>query len=169
VKFQWLQHPTNINEDNLNNVRCKANRHFRNKINELVRKSKNKNITELYRGTNKFEWGYQPRSNLVRDENGDLLPDSNNSLNRWRNYFYQLLNLHSVIDVRQIEIYTVEPLVSDPSPFKTEIAIAELKKYKLPGSDQIPAQLIYVGGETILTGIHKLIKFLWKREEFFYQ
>jgi hypothetical protein len=71
----------------------------------------------------------------VHDENGDLLADPQNILNRLRNYFSQLLNVHSVSDVRQIEIHTAEPLVPDPSPFEAEIAVAELKRNKLPGSD----------------------------------
>jgi uncharacterized protein (DUF2461 family) len=52
-KLQWLQ-------DNLNNVRCEASRHFRDKkreylkdrINELATCSKNKNMTDLYRRIN---------------------------------------------------------------------------------------------------------------------
>jgi hypothetical protein len=40
---------------------------------------------------NGFKRGYQPRNNLVKDENGDLLADSH-ILNRWKNYFSQLLN-----------------------------------------------------------------------------
>jgi hypothetical protein len=42
---------------------------------------------ELYREINDFKRGYQPRSNLVKDENDDFLADSHNILNRWRNYF----------------------------------------------------------------------------------
>jgi hypothetical protein len=38
--------------------------------------SKKKNITDLYRGINGFKRGYQPRSNLMKDENGDLLADT---------------------------------------------------------------------------------------------
>jgi hypothetical protein len=60
----------------------------------------------------------------------------------WKNYFSQLLNAYGVSDVGQTEIPTVEPSVSDPSPFDVEIAIAELKKCKLPGSDQMPSELI---------------------------
>jgi hypothetical protein len=30
----------------------------------------------------------------VKDENGDLLADSHNISNRWKNYFSQLLNVH---------------------------------------------------------------------------
>jgi hypothetical protein len=65
AKLQWLQVPSVVNEDNLSNVRWEASRHFRNKkreymkhkINELVSKSKNKNIRDLYRGINKFKKG----------------------------------------------------------------------------------------------------------------
>jgi hypothetical protein len=38
----------------------------------------------------------------VKDKNCDLLADSH-ILNRWKNYFSQLLNVHSVTDVRQIQ------------------------------------------------------------------
>jgi hypothetical protein len=36
------------------------------------------------------ERGYQPRSNLVRDENGDLYADSRNISNRGKNCFSEL-------------------------------------------------------------------------------
>jgi hypothetical protein len=47
-----------------------------------------------------------------------------------------------------------------------EIAIANLKKYKSPGSDQIPAELIQAGGEILMLELHKLINSVWNREEF---
>jgi hypothetical protein len=59
-------------------------------------------------------------------------------------------------DVRQIEIHTAELLVPDPSPFEVEFAIAKLKSYKSPGSDQIAAELIQAGGEILRSKIHKL-------------
>jgi hypothetical protein len=40
-----------------------------------------------------------------------------------------------------------------------------LKKCKLPGSDQIPAELILAGGEILLSEIHKLINSVWNKEE----
>jgi hypothetical protein len=52
------------------------------------------------------------------------------------------LNVHRASDVKQIEILTAEPLEPDPSPFEFEIATAKLKRYKSPGSDQIPVELI---------------------------
>jgi hypothetical protein len=89
-------------------------------------------------------------------QKGDQLADSHNILNRRKNYFSQILNVHNVSDVRQIEVHTAEPLPG-PSRFEVEIAIAKLKKHKSPGSDEIPAELIRVGGEMLLSDIHKLI------------
>jgi hypothetical protein len=59
------------------------------------------------------------------------------------------LNERSVSDVRQTEIHTAEPLVPCPSPLEVEIAIGKLKKSKSPDSDQIPAEQIKVGCETL--------------------
>jgi hypothetical protein len=55
--------------------------------------------------------------------------------------------------------------VPGPSCLEVEIAIAKLKKYKSPGSDQIPEELIQAGGEILLSGIHKLINSVWNKEE----
>jgi hypothetical protein len=60
--------------------------------------------------------------------------------------FSQILNVHNVSDVRQREVYKAEPLVPGSSRLEVEIAIAKLKRYKSPGSDQIPAELIQAGG-----------------------
>jgi hypothetical protein len=123
----------------------------------LQRIVRTKTSRDLYRGINGFKRGYQQRNNLVKDENGDMLADSQNILNRWKNYFSQLLNVHNVSDVRQSEVHTAEPLVPGPSHLEVEVAIAKLKKYKSPGSDQIPVELIQAGGEILLSEIHRLV------------
>jgi hypothetical protein len=84
--------------------------------------------------------------------------------NRCNNYVSQLLNVHNVTDVRRIKIHTAEPLVPVPSHLEAEITIAKLKKYKLTGSDEIPA-----GGEILVSVIHKLINSIWNNEELLYQ
>jgi hypothetical protein len=94
----------------------------------------------------------------VKDENGDLLTDSQNILNRLKGYFSLLMNVHKSSAVRQIQVYTAEQLVPSPSRLEVEIAIAKLKKYKSQGSDEIP-ELIQAGGKILLSAIHKLIPF----------
>jgi hypothetical protein len=48
-----------------------------------------------------------------------------------------------------------EPLVLGPSRLEIEIVIAKLKKYKSPGSDENPADMIQAGGEILLSAIQK--------------
>jgi hypothetical protein len=71
----------------------------------------------------------------------------------------------NVSDVRWTEIHTDELLIQDARPFDFQIAIAKLKKYKSPGGDQIPAELIQAGGETLWSEIHKLINSILNKEE----
>jgi hypothetical protein len=58
-----------------------------------------------------------------------------------------------------------EPLIPGPSRFEVQIAIAKLKKYKSPGSDQIPAKLIQVGGKMLLSAIYRLINSVLNKEK----
>jgi hypothetical protein len=76
-----------------------------------------------------------------------------------------LLNVHGVHDARQMDIHTAEPLVPEPSFVKVEISIGKLKSYKSPGTDQIQAELIKAGGETLYSEIHRLIGCIWNKEE----
>jgi hypothetical protein len=51
-------------------------------MNELQTDSRDRNIRDLYTGIKEFKKGYQPRTSLVKDENGDLLANSHNIFNR---------------------------------------------------------------------------------------
>ena len=90
--MHWIHDPSQNAVDNLNNVRRDASRHFRNKTKaylkakteELETNSKIKSIRDLYRGTNDFKKGYRPRTNIVKDDEGDLVADSHSILARWR-------------------------------------------------------------------------------------
>ena len=81
--MQWVQDPSRRNVDNLSRVRCGASRHYRNKkkeyfkakIDELETDNKIKNIRDLYRDISDFKKGYQPRTNIVKDEKSGLVAD----------------------------------------------------------------------------------------------
>jgi hypothetical protein len=46
-----------------------------------------------------------------------------------------------------------------------KISIGKLKSYKSPSTDQILAELIKVGFETLYSEIHRLICSMWNKEE----
>jgi hypothetical protein len=89
------------------------------------------------------------RTNLVKYENGDLLTDSDNILNRWKVYFVQVLNVHGVNHITQSEIHTAESLILKPSSFELKFAIENLIMHQSPGTDQILAESTQVGGNTL--------------------
>jgi hypothetical protein len=78
-----LQNPYQIKGDNLQHLRIKTSKTFRKKkreylkgkINEPETNNKSKNIRDLYRGINEFKKVYQPRINIIKDENGNVLAD----------------------------------------------------------------------------------------------
>jgi hypothetical protein len=80
-----------------------------------------------FRRINEFKRGYQFTNNLVKDENGDLLADSNSFLSRWENCFSQLLNVYNFSDIWYIDVHSAEPFVLSRSRLEVEIAFAKLK------------------------------------------
>jgi hypothetical protein len=90
---------------------------MKNKINLLEKASNEKNIRDLYRGISQFKKCHQLTTNLVKDENRDLLAGSHNIFGRWENCLCYLLNILVINSVRHSEIHTSEILVLVPYSF----------------------------------------------------
>jgi len=80
------------------------------------------NISETRIGTVRLV----PKTSTVNNEKNYLLADSHSILNTCWHHFSKLLNVHGVHNVRQLEILTAEPPVSEPSTFEIEMAIEKL-------------------------------------------
>jgi hypothetical protein len=100
-------------------------------IDGLESNNKIKNNRDSHRGISDIKKGYQPKTNLVEDEKGDLVADSYIILARWRNHFSQLLNILGVNNIRHTQIPTAQPLMPEPSAFEVEMAIEMLKKTQI--------------------------------------
>jgi len=112
--MQWLHDLNQSNVHNLNSVRHEASSRFGNKkkewlkaqIDELETNNYFGNITDLYSDISDLKKGYQVITNVLKDENGNLITGFHSILVRWRNHFAQLLNIQGVNDVRQTEIHS---------------------------------------------------------------
>jgi hypothetical protein len=102
---------------------------------------------------------------IIRDENGNLLADPQSVLNRWKNFFHQVLNVHGIHNAGHKDIQMAEPLVPETSLVTVEIATGKLKSYKSLGTDQILAELIKAGGKMLCSEIHKLTCSIWNKEK----
>jgi hypothetical protein len=96
---------------------------------------------------NEFKKGYNPTTNVVWDDKGDLIAGSHSILATWRNHFSQLLNIHEVNDVRQTELHTAEPLV----PERMRWLLKSCKDTQITSTDRIPAEY-----RRVCFRIHKL-------------
>jgi hypothetical protein len=110
-------------------LKNKKREYFKDRINELESNIKNKNIRDLYRGTNEFKKGHQLRTSLVKDEMCDLHAGPDKILNRLKKNFCQLLNVHGSASVRETEVHTTEHFVPEPSASEVEAANGKLKSY----------------------------------------
>ena len=54
--------------------------YLKGKLSEIVTNSNYKNIRDLYTGIKEFKKGYQARVNVIKNENEELLADSNTIL-----------------------------------------------------------------------------------------
>ena len=143
----------------------KEKAYLKAKIEELETNNKIKNIMDLYRGISEFKKGYRPRTNIVKDEKGDLVRESHSVWTRWRNHFCQLLNVDAVNNVRQTEIRKAEPLAPESSAFEFEVTIGKLKSRKSPGIDQTLAERIIAGGRTIRSEIRNHNYFISNKDK----
>jgi hypothetical protein len=83
----------------------------------------NLKLTIIYRGINEFKKVYQPRTNIIKDENRNLLGNPQNFLKRWKNFFNQLLNVHAVHDVRQMDKIQLSHLCQDLALLKWKLLL----------------------------------------------
>jgi hypothetical protein len=58
-----------------------------------------------------------------------------------------------------------ELLAVEHTSYQVKIAIQKLQRYKSPGNDKIPVEIIQVGGNTLCSEIHKIINSIWNEKE----
>ncbi|XP_072403306.1 uncharacterized protein [Diabrotica undecimpunctata] len=111
---------------------------------------------KFYKQVNTKRKVFKPQANQVKALNGILLNERVEVLERWQEYFSTLLNGESRAEGR----YDIEIEQEDTElPTLEEInkAIQSLARNKLPGADNLPAEIFKCGGQTFVTLLHKLL------------
>ncbi|PSN38677.1 hypothetical protein C0J52_08897 [Blattella germanica] len=75
----------------------------------------------------KMNWMHEP------NEQNSKQIYAKSILNRWGNYFNQLLNVHGEEEIEKNNLQTAEVLVEEPSAIEVEMAIEKFKMYKASG------------------------------------
>ena len=93
----------------------------------------------------------QDRFSTIQDKSGKCLTEEKEILSRWTEYCSEVYNYegrgdNAVLDCSQPPEKDLQPILRE----EDEIAVASLKKGKSAGVDNIPAELIQAGGETMI-------------------
>ena len=105
----------------------------------------------------------QGRSSTIQDRSGKCLIEDKEILSRWTEYCSELYNYEScgdntVLDCNQPPEEDLQPILRE----EVEIAVVSLKKGKSAGVDNIPAELVQAGGETMIDVLTEICNRIWR-------
>ena len=108
----------------------------------------------------------QGRSSTIQDKSEKCLTEENEILSRWTQYCSELYNYKScgdnaVLDCSQSPEEDLQPILRE----EVDIAVASLKKETSAGVDNIPAELVQAGGETMIDVSTKICNRIWRTGE----
>ena len=108
----------------------------------------------------------QGRSSTIQDKSGKCLTEEKEILSRWTEYCSELYNYEScgdntLLDCSQPPEEDLQPILHE----EVEIAVASLKKGKSAGVDNIPAELVQAGGETMIDVLTEICNRIWRTGE----
>ncbi|CAM4767619.1 unnamed protein product [Rotaria magnacalcarata] len=94
----------------------------------------------------------------IEDKNGKVLVNSTDQLKRCREYFCELLNVHSTVDpyvINKVQIATTARLElerqnAQPSFEEVKRALNQMKSRKAPGSDEVTADILRADAEPVI-------------------
>ena len=151
---KWLACPTDHNHSAFKNLRSTVQRDLRtmqndwwNNLADEMQEFADKHDSKNFYCALRRAYGAKPSStNCIKSADGDsLLKDPTAILDRWKDYFGELLNRPSVIDSDSLDLLPQYPVVPDlgvvPEVHEISSAIRRLKNGKAPGPDGLPPEV----------------------------
>jgi hypothetical protein len=125
---------------------------------------KAKETRKFHQNTNSIRKGFKPNARIneenIIEETVDILEKSAHKLEEVLNPYYVHIENH----IHPSEDFE-ESVEMDIDEMDIELAIAELKNFKAPRTDGLPAELYKYGGHILNKYIYNLISETWTKEE----
>ncbi|XP_037028700.1 uncharacterized protein LOC119068940 [Bradysia coprophila] len=121
---------------------------------------------KFYKRINNQRRGFNSRMTICRAVDGTLLTAKHDVLERFKEHFSALLN-GDVEDGNATDDSFLNDdgrIVSAPTLEEVSAAISSLKNNKASGPDNIPAELLKMGGEELAKVIYELVERIWNNE-----
>ncbi|CAF5016642.1 unnamed protein product, partial [Rotaria sp. Silwood1] len=108
----------------------------------------------------------------ILDKQGNLLCSAGERLERFKEYFNELLNVKVIIDpttANAIQPKNISPTEKNrqekpPTIMEVQTALKQMKSGKAPGNDEITADSLKVEGTPVLRWLHILFVDIWNNE-----
>ena len=99
-----------------------------------------------------------PSVRAVKSESGETLTEQAEILDRWKSYWETLYSTCESVEEVKLDGER------EPTPTYEEVekALELMRTGKAEGPDEIPAELLKLGGETVTMAMHKMITYVWK-------
>ncbi|CAG4964057.1 unnamed protein product [Colias eurytheme] len=120
---------------------------------------------QFYQELKSYKKGYQPVTQMLEDEDGNLITNKTDIKVSWHNYFQQLLNCTQlnvpIPQSKQDNVVNIEPL----SFKEVQQAIMRLRNNKAPGIDGLPSEIWKYGGGTLQSRLYEVLRKIWDSEK----
>ena len=139
----------------------------------MMEEARRRNDTRtVYQCIGRLSGKSQNKAVNVKDSDGNLITSKTGKLTRWRDHFSGLLN-KTLNDptlrdrLRNSSVRHPPMDLPDEPPSRDEIsdALKKIKKYKAPGFDNIQAELLRNGGNSLLDELEDLYRQIWSEEK----
>jgi len=127
---------------------------------------KHNNTRKMFQRANQFKKGYQHKFSIIRNEKGELVMNTKEKAEIWKEYFDKLLNTEEpreLITKGNKEISEVEVELKELTIENVKKAIRNLKN-EVAGTDAIHPELIKYGGYKLLNRMYELVRQIWVEE-----
>ena len=125
-----------------------------------------------------LQWGQKLRAStaLLAADGRTKLTGTAEKLERWREHFDEVCNVSTEVAERVLDTIPEVPtpetdggssdenLSVEPSEDKIRAAIKQLKNGRAPGVDMVTAELLKLGGETVVRWLAQLAASIWRSE-----
>ena len=108
----------------------------------------------------------EARYTTIQDRTGKCLTEEQEVLSRWTEYCSELYNHkrcgdNAVLDCSQLPEEDLQQIFCDV----VKISVASMKSGKSAGVDNIPAELIQAGGDTMIDVLKEICNRIWRTGE----
>jgi sorting nexin-29 len=167
---------TGVNPEQYNQARKEANRickekkkqWINNRIKQVEEAHKRNDTRKFFKDIRAFQSDRSFSILACKVKNGTLKTDKQEAMDRWKQYFSDLIVTDKNIDNQVHEVHSIENDIEiEPSTYKeVSDTINKLKRNKAPGTDNIPAELVKYGGYMLKRRMYSLILLNWSNENY---